>query len=308
MATPSPYEAQILASRINHLALDTRQMASLDRLMRASHRELTAAIDRAAGAGNVIQANRLTGLQQQVFAIMNGTIDDVRDGVVKDMTIAARFAKDGRLKASIVHLTPLRPDLVNQIPRAFATVPRDAVQAILSRTFDNGKTFSTRIWDMRRSSVNAVSNTVTKGVIQGKSAIDIAKELEAYLVMTPQQERAFARVWAEKHTPAWKADWKTRGQLKSNAKRLARTEINNSFREAAIYSGQRSPWVIGQKWNLSASHPRPDICDVWATADSGLGAGVYHFNDTPVGHPRCLCFLTDELVSLSDLETLLLAA
>ncbi len=308
MATPSPYMAQILASRINHLALDTTQMASLDRLMKESHRELTAAISRAAGAGNVIQANRLTGLQQQVFAIMNGTIDSVRDGVVKDMTVAARFAKDGRLKASVAHLTPTRPDLIASMPRAFATVPRDAVQAILSRTFDNGKTFSARIWDMRRTSVNAVSNTVTRGIIQGKSAAEISKELEAYLVMSPQQERAFNRVWAEKHTPAWKADWKTRGQLKSNAKRLARTEINNSFREAAVYSGQRSPIVTGQKWNLSASHPRPDICDSWATADSGAGPGVYMFNDTPVGHPRCLCFLTDVLVSVAELEVLPLAA
>jgi len=90
MPTPTPYEAQILASRINHLALDARQQASLDRLMRQSHKELATAIDRAAGAGNVIKANRLTGLQQQVFTIMNGTIDGVRDGVVKDMTFQSQ--------------------------------------------------------------------------------------------------------------------------------------------------------------------------------------------------------------------------
>ena len=61
-------------------------------------------------------------------------------------------------------------------------------------------------------------------------------------------------------------------------------------------SAERAPWVDGVKWNLSASHPKPDICDDWATQDSdGLGAGCYLPRNAPVDHPNGLCFLTDVL-------------
>lgn len=79
------------------------------------------------------------------------------------------------------------------------------------------------------------------------------------------------------------------------ARRVARTEMSRAFNEAYIASSSASPSVKGMKWNLSSSHPMPDVCDMYASVDvAGLGAGVYPENDLQQlpAHPHCLCFYT----------------
>jgi len=92
-----------------------------------------------------------------------------------------------------------------------------------------------------------------------------------------------------------------RGTINYNALRLARTEINNSYRETLIQGNARNPITKGVKWNLSDTHPFPDVCDLFAGIDSfGLGVGVYPAMATPIDHPNGLCFLTEELRSISE--------
>jgi len=79
---------------------------------------------------------------------------------------------------------------------------------------------------------------------------------------------------------------------------IARTETARAFRVAYQETVQRNPDVVAVQWNLSASHPQPDICDVYAASDPlGLGPGVYGPGDVvaPPAHPNCLCFLTSHL-------------
>jgi hypothetical protein len=253
-----------------------------------------------AGSDDIITKARLQAARKAAAEMMDGAVDGIRDGIVRDMTVSAKYAADGRMKGAVALLNGPRPDLVGGVPAAFATVPRDAVQAVISRSY-KGKVFSDRIWDLRKFSQNAVQDTVAKGILQGKSAYEMSKELEAFLLMSQDEAKAFARVWAEKHTDEWKAAWKTRGRLKYNTRRLARTEINNAYREGAVQSAKRAPWVKGVKWNLSGSHVKPDICDEWGSADNGMGPGVYAPGDAPIDHANGLCFLTDELVSDEEL-------
>jgi len=76
------------------------------------------------------------------------------------------------------------------------------------------------------------------------------------------------------------------------AMRLGRTEINNAHHDTTIRLTEDKPWVNGYKWNLSGSHPRPDICNIYAERNSGL------FTKKTVPskpHPQCLCYLTVEM-------------
>lgn len=86
----------------------------------------------------------------------------------------------------------------------------------------------------------------------------------------------------------------TPGGVSYAAMRLARTEINNSFHAQQIRSSESLPFVEGQKWNLSESHPRPDECNIYAEEDgSDLGAGVFPRDGVPSKpHPHCLCYIT----------------
>lgn len=79
------------------------------------------------------------------------------------------------------------------------------------------------------------------------------------------------------------------------AMRLGRTEINNAHHSTTIRLTKDQPWVLGYKWNLSRSHPKPDPCDALALGSSGrgYGPGEYSKQDAPSKpHPQCLCYLT----------------
>lgn len=78
------------------------------------------------------------------------------------------------------------------------------------------------------------------------------------------------------------------------AMRLGRTEINNAHHETSIRLTADRPWALGYRWNLSGSHPRPDICNLYAERDSdNMGRGVYKKGNAPSKpHPQCLCYLT----------------
>lgn len=84
----------------------------------------------------------------------------------------------------------------------------------------------------------------------------------------------------------------TPGGVRYAALRLARTEINNAAHAVAVDSIQDKPWVESMKWNLSSSHPRPDVCDSLAHGGPD-GDGEYPKKDVPgKPHPHCFCFVT----------------
>jgi hypothetical protein len=112
-------------------------------------------------------------------------------------------------------------------------------------------------------------------VNQGMSATDFSHAVEQYLTTSGPR-------W----TTAIKPSITGRGSIDYNCLRLARSETNNSYHMAQDLSAQNSAIVKGLKWCLSASHPKEDECDIFATQDLyGLGAGVYPAGQLPTPHP-----------------------
>lgn len=86
------------------------------------------------------------------------------------------------------------------------------------------------------------------------------------------------------------------GSIDYNVFRIARTEINNSWRNATIKLNEGKRWVTGYRWNLSYSHPKQDICDDWAIP-------VYKTEkELPDGHPHCMCYVTADMVDPSEID------
>lgn len=86
----------------------------------------------------------------------------------------------------------------------------------------------------------------------------------------------------------------TPGGVSYAAKRLGRTEINNAYHASAVTEGRNSPFIIGQRWMLSGSHPKPDECNQFAEQvhQKNGDPGVYRPGDVPgKPHPQCLCYL-----------------
>ena len=141
-----------------------------------------------------------------------------------------------------------------------------AVQDILSRR-TAGFTLSDRIYANGKVSVRQVERIIEKNLVLQRSAKDIAREVRKFY------------------------DPKVPGGASYAAMRLGRTEINNAHHETTKRLAQDKPWVIGMKWNLSRSHPKPDPCDAYAVHDEGLGQGVFRSAPSKP-HPQCFCWLT----------------
>lgn len=76
-------------------------------------------------------------------------------------------------------------------------------------------------------------------------------------------------------------------------KTIAWTETAHAYMKATVELTKDEEEVVGYQWRLSRSHPRPDICDVNATVDYGLGKGVHPKDKLPrlPAHPHCMCYL-----------------
>jgi|GEM_PF-6352428 len=80
-------------------------------------------------------------------------------------------------------------------------------------------------------------------------------------------------------------------RARHQARVVARSEAVEAYRDVYRKSQDEKPYVVGYRWVLSGSHPRPDICDVLASQDlEGLGPGGYKIGDVPATpHPSDLC-------------------
>lgn len=76
-------------------------------------------------------------------------------------------------------------------------------------------------------------------------------------------------------------------------KTIARTEIANAYHQTQIVLTEEDKDIIGYRWRLSKSHPKPDICDYLANVDYGIGKGVHPKDKVPrvKAHPNCMCYL-----------------
>jgi hypothetical protein len=157
---------------------------------------------------------------------------------------------------------------ITQYARQIHFDASQAVESIISRR-TNGYTLAERIYANGKVSTAQVGRIVEKSLAQQDSAKELAKKVKGFYSPDVPGGASYA------------------------AQRLARTEINNAHHHTTIRLSQDRPWVVGFKWNLSKSHPKPDPCDALAVHDEGFGPGVFSKKNAPDRpHPQCLCYLT----------------
>jgi hypothetical protein len=160
---------------------------------------------------------------------------------------------------------------------------RQAVQHAINRSVDptgsTKRTLSEKVYKSRKVIDLQVDGLVNSALARGLSAREFAKEVSQFI---------------RPDTP---------GGVRYAANRLARTEINNAFHHSQRQDNAAKPWVTGQKWHLSGSHPKPDECNTFAARNFGEGPGVWPKDDLPnKPHPNCLCYI--EPVAMDEQEWL----
>lgn len=189
-------------------------------------------------------------------------------------------ANDARLKADFTHTVTLSNRL--EVSVQFGRVARAAVQAAADRYYRDGLRLAGRLANLDRSTRKAVEDVIVQGVAEQISAQRMAERLK----------RAFAE--------------RGRDVPRYQALRIAATEINNAHREATVGAAYHPGTVrlkdhlLGLRWSLSNSHKAPDICDLYAAHEEGLGAGVYLPQNVPVDHPHGLCVVSPVLKAFPE--------
>lgn len=149
----------------------------------------------------------------------------------------------------------------------------DALKAFQTRK-DLGLTVSQKLWNQSESMLREMECCIASAIEKGTSAITLSNRISKYL----------------RDYPAMAKDYKAKFGKAANCQnceyrsiRLARSEINMSYRMAEQERWKQMDFIKGYRIKLSGAHPKRDMCDDLA--------GVYPKDFLWLGwHPNCMCY------------------
>lgn len=200
--------------------------------------------------------------------------DRFSDQMIEHMVYAADAAADAEEVMTDYLFNRLGPGPIPMLRQAYRAQAQATVRAYQARN-ENGIPLAQSVYKTQVLSNGYVDRTVNRGILLGKSAREIAKDVQGMI------------------NPA------TPGGVSYAAMRLGRSELNNAFHQAQKGIRAEDPFVTGMKWNLSSSHPENDVCNDYANDVHFKGGdqGVYKPTEVPgKPHPHCFCYLTSVVV------------
>lgn len=153
------------------------------------------------------------------------------------------------------------------------------------RIFEDGLSVQGRIKNISESFVKTIRDIIAVGIAEKKSAQQISQDIDNMIIPNPNEtwtgpfdfyrERFGYKI---KRVPIGRQA----GSVAFNSLRIARTEVNLTYRNATVKYHKGQEWVKGFEWKLSAAHPKTDVCDDYEGQV---------FQDVPFTHPNCFCYV-----------------
>lgn len=235
--------------------------------------------------------------------------------VMKDLLLQAttRLAQLESTRNTLLNAGLTSAALIGGAPMVGITgslmqISNEAVRFVRAFVAADGLQLSDRLWRLDQGAREAVARAIQSAVVQGYSASQAVNE---FLIngKTPPADLLDKLGAANAQRVAGKvgeALLTGDGNARDNALRVFRTELNRAHGEAYAAGADQVPGFAGFKFLLSPGHPRPDICDLHASANLyGLGAGVYPDRERLPwpAHPNTLSYFDVvfvEEVSITD--------
>lgn len=215
-----------------------------------------------------------------VWNLGNRKADELVTGYIKDMAISSTL-KDKMFSRSA-----------------------DALNTLLKRKDEFGKTISSRVWDITDGAMDNLEYYLSSGLSSGRPAALISQDIRQLL---NEPNRRFRRVRDANGKLVLSQPMKDyhpgQGVYRSsykNALRLAATETNKAFRTADYERWQKMDFVTGYEVERSPSNHGPcPVCDA--------KAGQYSKNFKFTGwHPFCICIATPVMMDHEEFAEWLL--
>lgn len=245
------------------------------------YKQASAEIARQAGKAPRVPSD---ALRKSYLNTLQGQIDErLRDieaqlnGTVQSSMTAAAAATVGDAK-QFLQQNGL------SIRGAYSHVPADIVNAVASGQLYSGNwTLSRALWLNTKETQQDVQNIIAQGIIQNKSAFDIAKDLEKYVDPTAKKDWDWSKVYPG-----------TRRVVDYNAQRLARTMVSHAYQQAFVRTTQKNPFVKKYKWEASNSERTCELCEE-------RNGQLFDKDDLPLDHPNGMCTFT---AVMDDMDTI----
>lgn len=221
----------------------------------------------------------LNKLQGQINDALKQIEGDLRGSVKDSMrSVAAATVKDAQGFAK---------DLGLNIKGSYSHVPVDIVRSVASGQLYSGDwSLSKALWLNTKETQQDVQNIVTKGIIENKSAYDIAKDLEKYVDPTARKDWDWSKVYPG-----------TRKVVDYNAQRLARTMVSHAYQQAFVRTTQKNPFVTKYQWEASNSERTCQLC-------LDRDGQYYKKDELPLDHPNGMCtfiaVIEDDMDTIAD--------
>ena len=256
--------------------------------------------------------------RKTLLASIQKAANEFRDQYRSLLDSAIRQAADLSAQAEATLERAATMGMTRSVAITFGSVAQQAIERAYLRTYSDGLRLSERLYKLDQETRRSLTETVMEGIAKGESAKNLGKRITTVLTANATDTVAIAdREKRREESLKAAREAKATGQtpkpvpqvenIKYRAIRIARTETNLSYREGQVASvtkpdGTLKDHIRALGWRLSPSHPRIDICDHWASEDTGLGPGNYLPEDLPGGHPCCLCHVVSLLHELPEME------
>lgn len=264
LATQATIKRATLAAQQRMDQIDATTLSELEAMYKQAAADIQARIRDYAGADGGVALTNLQDLLAQVNARLK--------------QLAAQ--RDALMNQTAAHAADLGTQPLETVLDIGARMRINSEALSFVRTFiaADGLQLSDRIWRLDRQAREAVTGAIEQAVIKGQGAAQAAREfLNRGDAVPGDIQGKMGAANAEKIGKEVEGSlFSGTGSPMDNAMRLFRTEINRAHGEAYIKGALSNPDAAGVRFILSPAHPRPDICDLHASANLyGLGEGVY---------------------------------
>jgi hypothetical protein len=294
----SDYRTALLESRRRQLELTADNLRRMERTFDRAVQAIAAQIEHIPGhmlgEGEALQQEYLRLMLAEVEAALAEFRSDYAAELGYSMTDLAQAAAERQRRLDTLAGSTGDPRLLSDIERTYAVggsemtirfgrLAHDAVERLTTRYYRDGLCLSDRLYNLDTATRKFVEDTLVQGLMAGETMGQVAGRMEENLSAAGSANPRY------------------------DAMRIARTEINSAYTEASVQgcvdpaTGQIKTYIHAVGWRLSSSHPEPDICDIWAAHDEGLGAGNYMPAGIPGDHPHGLCFTVPVLAAYPEL-------
>lgn len=223
-------------------------------------------------------------LRQQYLHTLQGQISEQLKDIESQLNGTIRSGMTDTVKATVDDAKAFLKGNGLPIKGAYSHVPADIVRSVASGQLYTGNwTLSRALWLNTAETQHDVQSVIAQGIIQNKSAFDIAKDLEKYVDPDARKDWDWSKVYPG-----------TRKVIDYNAQRLARTMVSHAYQQAFVRTTQKNPFVSKYKWEASNSGR---VCEICAERDGKL----FDKDDLPLDHPNGMCTFTAVMDSLDTI-------